>query len=118
MLIALLIFLGTFLGGSTTLESRVSDAIGDEARQKAALAVVERMTKIQADLAQQLNSSAEELRRVHEQVGMTREDYLEALAPIEKIRRETTQGLFAARAELREILTAEEWSEVFPGLDD
>ena len=114
MLIALFLFLRSLFGGADMLETRVEDAVADPARRNGALEVVERIETIQDELAAEVEAASAALRRVHERHDATRADYLAVLEPLQAARRDAARALLGARADLRGILTRQEWREVFP----
>jgi len=118
MLIGLYIFIRSIFGGADTLALKIEDTIADEARRAEAVLIVERIAQIETGLAEQVQATSEELRQVHQRHDATRGDYIDALHPLEDLRQDAALGLLEARAGLREILSAEEWSAVFSATED
>lgn len=118
MLIALAIFLASIFGGAEALQDLIKDAVDDPGRRDEAVEVVERIAELEVQLEQQIADTARALELVHGQYDVTREDYLEVLAPLGETRRRLSTELPAVRGELREILTRREWRKIFPAEDE
>lgn len=74
------------------------------------------MQAVEVSLVDQIRATSDVLPRLHRRYDATREDYLAALKPLEVARKSAARAALAARADLREILTREEWEQVFPPL--
>jgi len=114
MLIAIFIFVASLFGGTDALLERIEGSVSDPDRQASALEVIERVARLEDQLAKQIAITSEALREVHGNYGATREDYLAALKPLEDARRQVGEQLLAARTELKGLVTRDEWREVFP----
>ncbi|MFT7486007.1 MAG: hypothetical protein ACI9F9_001860 [Candidatus Paceibacteria bacterium] len=114
MLIAIAIYLFSMFGGTAKLSERVEEVVADPARCEAALEVLDRIADVEAAVGKQLEESSAALRIVHMDYEASREDYLAVLGPMQEARQDARVNLEQAWGDLRLILTAQEWVEVFP----
>lgn len=120
MLIALAAFFIAFLGSALTLSERLEDAVAPERVEQAVLHG-EALAGLSVRLDDEIAATSARLRDVHRRHDATAADYAEAMRPLDALRGEAVERLASEREALRELLTAEEWAEVFPpplGHDD
>lgn len=114
MLIALSIFLFTLFGGTAEIRDRLEDTVSDPVRLEAALELLGGIEDLQAIAVAQIEETSAAFRVVHDDYNATREDYLAALAPLQKTRMDVATRLHQGWTKMHQILTDEEWVEVFP----
>lgn len=114
MLIAIGIFLFTLFGGVSGVHERIEDHVQDATRREAALEVLAGIEELQADLNEQITETSRAFRVVHRNYEATREDYIAAVEPLRETRVDVGTRLRQSWLDMREILTDEEWTAVFP----
>jgi hypothetical protein len=122
MLIAL--FLGSllllFLGGEDRFVEMVEhsrDQVDEqipESRAEPALKALDEIETIFSDYVQVIEEASVSLTEIHQEHATTTEDYVQVLIRVDEERMSMQDRFLTQREQLTELLTAEEWSRVFP----
>jgi hypothetical protein len=88
--------------------------VSDDMRKKQALDIVDQMEKTQEDSAKEQKKSIDSLDKLLEVRASTTEQIEAALQPLIDRDQLTSSKLLDQRFQLKTVLTADEWTEVFP----
>jgi predicted GTPase len=95
-------------------EDLITKTVSDEPRRKQAMEIVDQMEKVAKGSAQEWRKSTESLQKVLDVRTSSNDQILMALQPLVDEDQATANKLLDLRFELKSVLTAEEWAEVFP----